>query len=118
MKSYRRFIGELEETLVEAVAWAENLGWHHLTHDTELFRHYLRLVTWAEEVSLRRQWFDYYTTTRRPKASRRKNVAELAAQDGLDRFRGDLSPGQRDARFNLTSGDDDPRQQHRDDLDS
>ena len=80
MRSYRSFIHDMAEQLVAAVADAENQGWHHQGEGTPLFQHYLRLCTWADELTTRRAWYDYIKA-RRP-AWVQEAFPELAAPTG------------------------------------
>ena len=59
MLPFRGFLSGLRDLLVEAVAEAENAGWHHLDANEPLHQHYLRLCTWTSEVHERLVRFDY-----------------------------------------------------------
>ena len=71
MKSYRRFLMDLHEELVRAILEAEDQEWHHWGELTVEFQHYVRLNTWAKELSERRQHLDNADIQRAWKRHRR-----------------------------------------------
>ena len=78
MKDYRRFLLVLHEQLVDAIADAENMQWHHLNADTNEFKHYMRLITWQEEINER---MVYYATAKARSAWKRLRKSLRNAQD-------------------------------------
>ena len=67
MKSYRSFLRDLEEELLECMRRAEALEWHHEPLGSDLNMHYTRLCTWYAEVHERRET---YAATKRTKFAR------------------------------------------------
>ena len=62
IKPYRIFLLELLDQLQEAIREAENQQWHHETFANTLeFQHYLRLVTWTDEVNSRIRFYNDHT---------------------------------------------------------
>ena len=57
LKSYRRFLTDLEVQLQSAIADLENLGFHHHAEGSPEFVHYLRCTTWLIEVNDRLVWY-------------------------------------------------------------
>ncbi len=72
MRTFSAFIHELEEELFDMVRVVEGLGWHHLPTESPEFLHYLRLLTWVEEVAARRQRYDYIKGGRQTRRSWRE----------------------------------------------
>ena len=64
MKSYRRFLEDLTDKLVDAIANAENDGWHHLPAKDERMQHYLRMITWLAILDERKSHYDAVTVQR------------------------------------------------------
>ena len=58
IRNYRRFLKGLRDQLVQAMAEAENAGWHHMALDTPEWVCYNRIVTWCDEVDARCEWYD------------------------------------------------------------
>ena len=58
IKSYRRFLLDLIDELGEAMRQAEEQLWHHAIDGTPEKLHYIRLVTWTNEVSGRIRWYN------------------------------------------------------------
>ena len=83
MKSFRVFIHELEELVVDCLRQSENMGWHHLPEDTVEFQHYLRLGTWAVELTQRRIRFDYIHEGKATRSSARQLQAWAASRDSM-----------------------------------
>ena len=67
MRSYEEFLDKLLDDLVKALAEGENREWHHLPPGDPRYQIYLRLSTWAVEVSERN---DRYANSRKAVAKR------------------------------------------------
>jgi len=85
LKSFSEFIHELEELLHDTVLQAENQQWHHLPVESPEFQHYLRLMTWLEEVVERRRRYDYIKGGRPTRRSWRELQAWRTETDRLGR---------------------------------
>ena len=97
MRSYSTFIRKLEDEMVEAVRQVENLEWHHLPERTDEYQHYVRLLTWATEVSERRVRFDYIKAGRATRRSQREVNAWVAEANRVGGHPAELHAGGRSA---------------------
>ena len=77
MLTHRTFLSGLFDMLQESVREAENLGWHHGDDETPQFQHYLRLLSWLEEVYQRMVRYDFVKARNQP--HRWQPVPERAA---------------------------------------
>ena len=64
IKSYRTFLLELGQELLEALRDCENYGWHHSEASTPEWQHYNRLFTWLDELSERASYYDHVKAKR------------------------------------------------------
>ena len=62
IKSYRRFLQDLETDLSRAITDAEDAGWHHMDPGSAVGQHYLRCITWYQEVQARGAYYDIKRT--------------------------------------------------------
>ncbi len=102
MLAFRAFLRGLEEVLEQSVVEAENCQWHHLPVESPQFQHYLRLMTWLEEVIDRGKHFDNIKAGKQTRRSWRELQAWSAERDRLGRHdiqlhAGERSPGHQDA---------------------
>ena len=58
LKNYRRFLSDTLEEMKEAVREGENVGWHHLPEYEFEARHYMRLLTWLDDMAERLRYYD------------------------------------------------------------
>ena len=58
MDSYETWIIATEKELQEAVAAAEDAGWHHAQPDTVEARTYGRILTWLSAIERRKSYLD------------------------------------------------------------
>ncbi len=71
MQSYGVFLKELQESIVEAIAVAENAEWHHLEVSEPEYQHYIRLATWSQILDERVNAYGIARTRRAWKTARR-----------------------------------------------
>ncbi len=103
MRSYRKFIGYLGDTLIETLRVMEDEGWHHELNN-ELSATYLELARVLDEVGERAKFYvnEKGGTGEARVAARRL----LAAEDSLDRLlasSGSRSLVARDSQLELDS---------------
>jgi len=92
MRSYRNFLWNLGDQLMEAIRQAEEEEWHHLDLDDARYLCYNRLVTWMVEVGERAQ---HYVNVKGQKP-RRHEVALpgwSSTSEGMDRHKPELLGG-------------------------
>ncbi len=93
MKSYRRYLRDTQDELQQAIAEAEDAGWHHEADATDEFRHYLRLLTWEKAITER---MVVYAAAKRNSALRKARRTVPEARGVLERLGGQRNdPGGR-----------------------
>ena len=63
IKDYKSFLSDLQDELFMAVANCENVNWHHALSYTPEWKHYMRLLTWLDEVNERVGWYNDHKKT-------------------------------------------------------
>ncbi len=95
MLTFRAFLQGLEDLLDQSVLEAENNEWHHLPVESPQFQHYLRLMTWLEELIERGRHFDNIKAGKQTRRSWRELQAWAAERDRLGRHALHLHSGER-----------------------
>ena len=58
MLGYEEWLRETQGEVQEAIAFAENEGWHHeQTSRPDRFAHYQSLLRWEDALNERREWY-------------------------------------------------------------
>ena len=66
MKGYIGFLRDLQVQLVDAIAECERFEFHHKKEGSDEWKHYIRLLGWAEEVEGRIAYYYARKKTDRP----------------------------------------------------
>ncbi len=86
MRPFRSYLHEMEDLLQECVRQAEAQEWHHLPVESPEFQHYLRLCTFAQEATERRQRFESIKEGRFTRRAWRQFAARAEEAHRLERY--------------------------------
>ena len=103
MKSYRSFLMGLGREMFDMLRECENMGFHHYHEGSPEFAHYLRLITWLDELGERLAYYDDVKAKNRPPVRTRTTAKSVVDRYLAERNDRDSHAGQRGLDGNAES---------------